>query len=53
MLIDVNELATKLNVSRKTVFNYIKHGMPVIRMSPRKLRFDYDEVVFWLKHKAS
>lgn len=52
-LIDVNELAKHLNVSRKTIFNYMKNGMPCIRLSVRTLRFDYDDVVDWLKRKAS
>lgn len=52
MLIDVKQLSELLNVSRKTIFNYVKTGMPVIRMSPRKLRFDYDEVVQWFRHKG-
>lgn len=53
MLIGVKELQDRLNVSRKTVFDLMKEGMPNIRISERILRFDPDEVMNWLKNKAS
>lgn len=53
MLVGVKEIATRLNVSRPTVFELIKEGMPAIRISERILRFDPDEVMLWIKNKAS
>lgn len=53
MLVGVKELSKRLNVSRPTIFELIKDGMPTIRISERILRFDPDEVMNWLKQKAS
>lgn len=53
MLIGVKELSERLGISRVTVFDLIKEGMPNIRISERILRFDPDDVLDWLKHKAS
>lgn len=53
MLVGVKEIAIKLNVSRVTVFELIKEGMPAIRISERILRFDPDDVMSWIKNKAS
>lgn len=52
MLIDVNQLQKELKVSRKTVFDLIKQGMPSVRLSERILRFDKEEVMHWVKQKA-
>lgn len=53
MLVGVQEIAKRLNVSRVTVFELIKEGMPSIRISERILRFDPDEVMHWIRNKAS
>lgn len=53
MLVGVKELQKRLNVSRVTIFELMKDGMPTIRISERIIRFDPDEVVNWLKNKAS
>lgn len=53
MLVGVKELQKRLNVSRVTIFELMKEGMPTIRISERILRFDPDEVMHWLKNKAS
>jgi len=53
MLVGVKDIAIRLNVSRVTVFELIKEGMPSIRISERILRFDPDEVMSWIKNKAS
>lgn len=53
MLVGVKDLQKRLNVSRVTIFELIKDGMPTIRISERILRFDPDEVMNWLKQKAS
>lgn len=53
MLVGVKEIAKRLDVSRPTVFELMKEGMPSIRISERILRFDPDEVMSWLRNKAS
>jgi excisionase family DNA binding protein len=53
MLVGVKEMAKRLNVSRVTVFELMKEGMPTIRISERIIRFDPDEVMQWVKNKAS
>jgi predicted DNA-binding transcriptional regulator AlpA len=53
MLIDVKQLQKELSVSRRTVFELIKQGLPTVRLSERILRFDPDEVHKWIKSKAS
>lgn len=51
MLIDAKELQKRLNISRTTVYELIKEGMPNIRISERILRFDPDTVMSWLEHR--
>lgn len=53
MLIGVKELQERLNVSRPTIYELMKDGMPSVRVSERILRFDPDDVMAWLKNKAS
>lgn len=53
MLIDAKELQKRLNISRPTVYELIKEGMPNIRISERILRFNPDEVMHWLEHRQS
>lgn len=47
-MITTQELALKLGFHPNTIRNYVKLGMPCIR-TKRKLLFDYDQVVSWLK----
>lgn len=51
MLIDAKELQKRLNVSRPTIYELIKEGMPNIRISERILRFNPDEVMTWLENR--
>ena len=51
MLIDAKELQKRLNISRTTVYELIKEGMPNIRISERILRFDPDTVMSWLENR--
>jgi len=51
MLIDAKELQKRLNISRTTVYELIKEGMPNIRISERILRFDPDTVMSWLESR--
>lgn len=52
MLVGVKELQERLGVSRVTIFDLIKEGMPTIRISERILRFDPEDVMAWIKRKA-
>lgn len=49
-LIDIKELARRLSLSHYTLYNWVWQGrlMP-IRLGPRCLRFDYDEVLLSLR----
>lgn len=52
MLVGIKEIQKRIGVSRNTVFDLMKQGMPNVRISERILRFDPDEVLDWLKKKA-
>lgn len=45
------DVATMLNVSLRSVDNYIADGLPHIKTSPRCCRFDLAEVRAWFKTK--
>ena len=49
MYITVKDLSEKYKISRQTVNNYMKQGMPFIRVGPRKPRFDPDKVAKWVE----
>lgn len=46
-----SELAERLRCSTKTVERAVKRGMPVVLVGADK-RFDWDEVVCWLKQRT-
>ena len=50
MMISTKELCLKLGIHPNTVRNYIKKGMPVLRLE-QKFLFNYDEVINWLKNR--
>lgn len=52
MLVGIKDIQKRIGISRNTVFDLIKQGMPAVRISERILRFDPDEVLNWLKQKA-
>jgi hypothetical protein len=43
------DVAKMLKMSVRSVDNYISAGCPVIKLSPRRCRFDMDEVKVWFK----
>jgi excisionase family DNA binding protein len=46
------ELAARLRVSPRTIQAWVRNGLiPVIRISSKVLRFDWDDVVAALKRK--
>ena len=50
MLITVNELCEIMKVTRTTVDNWRKQGMPYKKFG-KMVRFDKEEVMEWLKKK--
>jgi excisionase family DNA binding protein len=52
MLMNVTQLCKQLGISRQTAFVLIKDGMPVVRLSERIIRFEWDDVQKWYKQKA-
>ena len=48
----INELADRLKVSIKTIRNRMADGLPYHKIGGA-LRFDYDEVVEWVKKYQS
>lgn len=49
--LDTNQLASEFKVSRQTIFNWRKEGMPYHRLN-HMIRFDLGEVVDWLQKKG-
>lgn len=47
---DIAELAAHFSVSKRTVRNWMEAGMPVLRPSPKVLRFDAAQVLDWMKN---
>jgi len=46
-----SDVAKMLNVSPRTIDNYLALGLPVIKLSPRCCRFDLPEVRNWFKNQ--
>ena len=44
------ELAEKLNVHVNTISNLLKVGLPCLKVG-NTYRFDYEEVIHWLKNR--
>ena len=49
IVIGVKALADLLGVDRKTIYNYIKLGLPYYQVSKCKKAFNVDEVISWLE----
>ena len=50
--VTINELANRIKVSIKTIRNRMADGLPYHKIGGA-LRFDYDEVVEWVKKYQS
>lgn len=50
-LLSKKELATKLKVAEITINRLLVKGMPKIKVG-HQVRFDYDEVLGWLKQNG-
>ncbi len=46
-----DDVAAMLQMSRRTVDNLIRAGMPCLKLGKRRCRFDLDEVRLWLAEK--
>ena len=51
--LNVKQLKKVLGVSRGTIENNMKKGMPFIKLGERVLRFDEMEVKEWISEKRS
>lgn len=51
-LVTIKQLEELLQVSRQTIYDWRKEGMPYIQINGRSVRFDYDEVIEWLKSRS-
>lgn len=50
-LITTKELSSLLKVTRQTIGNWRREGMPFMKFGTT-VRFDYDEVIEWLKERG-
>lgn len=50
-MINLKDLSSKLGIHQNTIRNYIKKGLPCIKLE-RKYLFDYDKVIEWLEARA-
>ena len=46
---NIDELAAHFSVSKRTVRKWMEAGMPVLRPSPKIVRFDSAAVMEWMK----
>lgn len=51
-MISTKELAEFLKVHENTIYNLIKRGLPVYKISNQEYRFDIEEVKGWLKQNS-
>lgn len=49
---NTDELAELFGVSRRTVYNWINAGMPVLKPSPGVVRFDVAACTDWMRVNA-
>lgn len=52
MLISEKELCARLQVDRSFLYLCRKKGMPFIRLGTKLIRYDFDEVVSWLRQNS-
>lgn len=50
-MISTKELSKKLGIHKNTIYNYVKQGLPVIKLK-QKMLFNYDEVIVWLTERS-
>lgn len=53
-LLTVEQVAAQLQTSRQAVWALARNGqIPVVRISPRRLRFEPDDVQRWIERRTS
>lgn len=50
-LVDKTAVARFVKVSKRCIDGHMANGMPHLKLSPRCVRFDLDEVKAWLSKK--
>jgi predicted DNA-binding transcriptional regulator AlpA len=49
ILLNKKEIAARLGVSARTVSELQTEGMPTVHLGKRRIQFNYEEVLIWLK----
>ena len=49
MLLTKKELATELKISIPSIDNYMKKGLPYLKVGERSVRFELDKVMRWVE----
>lgn len=52
-LIDIKELAERMGVSEQQIYKLQREGLPKIKISHKVTRYDWEDVVNWLKERDS
>jgi excisionase family DNA binding protein len=53
-LLTVEQVAEQLSLNKQTVWALARNGqIPVVRISPRRLRFDPDDVQRWIDRRTT
>jgi predicted DNA-binding transcriptional regulator AlpA len=48
-IMDTNQLLERLDISRSTLYRLIDRGLPQIKVSHKVVRYDFSDVLTWLK----
>lgn len=51
MLLTAEEMMDRLGVSKPIFYKLKREGMPEVRISPKLIRYDPEDVVKWLKER--
>lgn len=51
-LLSVGELAKALGVSRAAVYRFRQEGLPYIKLGPKMVKYDLEDVVAWMKARG-
>ena len=48
-LLTIKEIESIFKVHRQTVYLWRKKGMPYVKLGPKSIRFNLDDVMEWMK----
>ncbi|WP_338782456.1 helix-turn-helix domain-containing protein [Metabacillus sp. FJAT-52054] len=51
-LIDIKELCERMGVSERQIYKLQQEGLPKIKISHKVTRYDWEDVVAWLKKRS-